>query len=91
MSKNANNGEKSALASKKFVAFLVCELGFFLLMGIMLFEQEIGALGENVAFMVLAINAAFMGVGYVLGQAYIDKFTRVASITMGRGDPEEPK
>jgi hypothetical protein len=78
--------EKAWWQSKKFVAFLATELGFFTLMGAMIFEQEMDQLGENVAFMVLAVTAGFLAVGYILGQAYIDKYIRVAKITMGRGN-----
>lgn len=77
--------EKAWWQSKKFVAFLATEGGFFALMGAMIYEQEMNKLGENVAFMVLAVTAGFLAVGYILGQAYIDKYIRVAKITMGRG------
>lgn len=78
--------EKAWWQSKKFVAFLAAEGGFFALMGAMIYEQEMDRLGENVAFMVLAVTAGFLAVGYILGQAYIDKYIRVAKITMGRGN-----
>jgi len=76
--------EKGPLSSKKFIAFLVCELGFFLLMGAMIWQQEMDKLGENVAFMLLGATAGFLATGYVLGQAYVDKYIRVAKITMGK-------
>lgn len=77
------DAEKPALKSKKFVAFLITELGFFTLMGLMLFKQDVDKIGSNTAFMSLAFTAAFMGIGYTLGQSYIDKFVRVATITKG--------
>lgn len=83
--------EKPALKSKKFVAFLFVELGFFILMSLMLYRQQVDSLAQNTAFMVLAVSAAFLGIGYCLGQSYVDKFVRVAAITMGRDDPGEPK
>ena len=78
--------EKAWWQSKKFIAFLATEAGFFALMGAMIYTQEMDKLGENIAFMVLAVTAGFLAVGYILGQAYIDKYIRVAKITMGRGD-----
>lgn len=83
--------EKAWWQSKKFFAFLMAELGFFGLMAVMILEQEMNKLGENVAFMILAVTSGFLGVGYCLGQAYVDKFVRVAAITMGRNDPGESK
>jgi len=76
--------EKAWWQSKKFIAFLATEAGFFVLMGAMIHTQEMDKLGENIAFMVLAVTAGFLAVGYILGQAYIDKYIRVAKITMGR-------
>lgn len=77
--------EKAWWQSKKFIAFMATQLGMFLLMGAMIYEQEMDKLGENVAFMVLAVTSGFLAVGYILGQAYIDKYIRVAQITVGRG------
>lgn len=87
--------EKPALQSKKFVAFLVTELGFFVLMGIMLFRQDMDSLAQNTAFLVLAITAGFLAAAYIGGQALVDKYVRVAQITTGRvlpgGSDDEPK
>ena len=81
--------EKSWWQSKKFIAFLASQGGFFALMGAMILEQEMTQLGENVAFMVLAVTAGFLATGYILGQAALDKYIRVAKITMGRGDDDD--
>ena len=83
--------EKAWWQSKKFIAFLATEAGFFALMGAMIYTQEMDRLGENIAFMVLAVTAGFLAVGYILGQAYIDKYIRVAKITMGRDTTEGDK
>ncbi len=78
--------EKAWWQSKKFIAFMATELGFFVLMGAMIYEQEMAKIGENVAFMVLAVTSGFLATGYILGQAALDKYIRVAKITMGKGD-----
>ena len=83
--------EKAWWQSKKFVAFMATELGFFALLAAMIYEQEMDKLSENLAFMVLAVTAGFLAVGYILGQAYIDKYIRVAKITMGRGSSDAPE
>lgn len=72
--------------SKKFFAFLMAELGFFTLMGTMLLQQEMDKLGENIAFMVLAVTSGFLAVAYIGGQTLVDRYVRVAAITMGK-DP----
>lgn len=83
--------EKAWWQSKKFFAFLVCEVGFFALMGAMIYEQEMNKLGENVAFMVLAVTAGILSCSYIGGQALVDKYVRAAAITMGRNPPEGEK
>ena len=77
--------EKMWWQSKKFIAFMAPQLGFFVLMGAMIYEQEMSKIGENVTFMVLAVTSGFLATGYILGQAALDKFIRVAKITMGKG------
>jgi len=81
-----HTNEKSWWQSKKFIAFMATQLGFFLLMGAMIYEQEMDKIGDNVAFMVLAVTSGFLATGYILGQAALDKYIRVAKITMGKGD-----
>ncbi len=78
--------EKKALSSKKFLAFLFAEAGFFVLMGMMLYLQEIDKVGENLAFMVLAVTAGFIATGLILGQGSLDRYVRVAMIMAGKGD-----
>jgi hypothetical protein len=78
--------EKAWWQSKKFIAFMATQLGFFVLLGAMIYTQEMNKLGENVAFMTIAVTAGFLATGYILGQAALDKYIRVAKITMGKGD-----
>ena len=81
--------EKPHLSSKKFVGFLVVEIGLIGLMGMMIWLQEIDKVGENIAFMVLAATTGFLAVGFILGQAYVDKYVRVAQIMAGKGSEPE--
>lgn len=78
------SSEKKPLESKKFLAFAVSELGFFTLMGLILFQQEVDKLGSNLAFMVLSITAGFLATAYIGGQTLVDRYIRVALITMGK-------
>jgi len=85
---NPAPNDKPPLRSKKFIGFLLVEIGFFVLMGMMVCLQEIDTLAENTAFIVLAICASFLAVGFILGQASLDRFVRVAEITVGKLKPE---
>jgi hypothetical protein len=76
----SNEIEKGALASKKFKAFILTQAGFFYLMGVMIYKQELTRLAENASFMTLVATSGFLATGYILGQAALDKYIRVAQI-----------
>jgi hypothetical protein len=82
--------EKAWWQSKKFFAFLLCEIGFFVLMGSMIYRQELDKIAENVAFMVLAVTSGMLATGFILGQGALDRYVRVAALTMGRKFQDEP-
>lgn len=71
--------QKLPLKSKKFIAYLISELGwkaliFYVVWG---YQSKI----DHYAFMVLIamiITSGFMQVGYILGQAALDKYTHIA-------------
>jgi hypothetical protein len=69
------NIEKAPLQSKKFLAYLLSNLGSKAL----LFWMVSKGSGElTIISMITA--AAFIDIGYILGQAALDKYVRVASI-----------
>jgi hypothetical protein len=67
--------EKAPLQSKKFIAYLVSNLGSKALMFWMVTKGE-----GDVVIMSMITAAAFIDIGYILGQAALDKYVRVASI-----------
>lgn len=67
--------EKTPLQSKKFLAYLLSNLGTKLLMFWMVHRQE-----SDIVLTTVVTAAAFIDVGYILGQAALDKYVRVASI-----------
>jgi hypothetical protein len=80
-----NSRERSALQSKKFIAYLVAEATWKLIIGYAIYQQ---GLAVNVWLFVLVVTTGFLEVGYILGQAYIDKFVRVAEIAKGTKENE---
>lgn len=67
--------EKAPLSSKKFVAYVMSNI----LMKIFLFSML--KYGTSEAVMICAIlSSSFVDVGYILGQAALDKYVRVASV-----------
>lgn len=81
---NGNGHEKAPLKSKKFIAFLVSEFTWKLLAALVLVWAWSAEAIELRAFLILlaiVVVAAFVEVGYILGQASLDKFVRLAEIT----------
>jgi len=83
--------DKPALKSKKFIAFLVTQCGLFALMAMMLFLQNVDKLGANTAFITLAATAGFLAVGYILGQASLDRYVHLTKLTAKAADGEDEK
>lgn len=73
-----SSAEKAPMQSKKFIAYLLSNLGTKLLMFWMVYRQE-----SDIVLTTVVTAAAFIDVGYILGQAALDKYVRVASIDKG--------
>jgi hypothetical protein len=71
--------EKAPLQSKKFIAYLLSNLGSKALIFWMVSKGE-----GDVVIMSTITAAAFIDIGYILGQAALDKYVRVASLSKGK-------
>jgi hypothetical protein len=79
---------KNPLQSKKFVAFLVAEATWKVILGaVLIMGMTNGTIGPIVGGLSLAIIiiAGAIEITYVSGQAALDKYTRIASIVVGAG------
>jgi hypothetical protein len=73
--------EKSPLESKKFIAYLLSEATWKALLIFMILKLGEDGMGPAYGIMLaIVIVAGFLEVGFILGQAYIDKFVRVAEV-----------
>ena len=75
-----NNLEKKALVSKKFLAFFFVES----IMVIMAMTALItGSTGWPISAFMLSIilTMGALAIGYILGQAALDKYVRIAQVT----------
>ena len=72
--------EKSPLESKKFIAFLVAEITWKIVFVIMIFELTNGM--AKALMLATVIIVGFLEVTFIGGQAALDKYVRVAEITM---------
>ena len=72
--------KKAPLQSKKFIAYLISNLGSKALMFWMVYSQE-----SDFILTTVVTAAAFIDIGYILGQAALDKYVRVASMEKKEG------
>ena len=78
----------SKLSSKKFTAYLISDLGWKFLILVVLWEY--GKSIDHYAFVVLismVVTSGFIQIGYILGQAALDKYTAVAQTALERDTP----
>lgn len=81
------------LESKKFIAFLVGELTWkvVLIVALLVLHEEFKNMGAWVWWFLISIvvTAGFAEVGYIGGQAWLDRYVRVAEIARSTKNPEE--
>ena len=85
--------DKKPLQSKKFIAYLIADLGWKLTLFYILFQSK--SKFDYYSFSViitLLIVSGFIQVGYILGQAALDKYLTLAEKihTKTTGDSNEP-
>jgi len=71
--------KKSPLQSKKFIAFMTDSFLWKVLMVLVLITVPPGAHQTAILCSLIAVNA-FVSVGYILGQASLDKFLHLAQM-----------
>jgi hypothetical protein len=83
--------DKLPLKSKKFLAYLIADLGWKILMFYVIWEYQTKI--EHYAFMVLVtmiVTSGFIQIGYILGQAALDKYTHVAVSALDKDGSSHP-
>lgn len=76
--------------SKKFIAYLLSELGWKLMVFYILYQYQ--AKIEHYSFMLLlgvVITSGFIQVGYILGQAALDRYALMAENTTKQSGPKK--
>jgi len=91
MSKDQSDIMKLPLKSKKFLAYLIADIGWKILMFYVVWEYKTQI--DHYAFMVLVtmiVTSGFIQIGYILGQAALDKYTHVATTALEQNKGGEP-
>lgn len=82
---------KLPLKSKKFIAYLISELGWKILIFYVVWGYQSKI--DHYSFMVLIamiLTSGFMQVGYILGQAALDKYTHLAETAVKASNEAAP-
>lgn len=77
------------LQSKKLTAYLVAELTWKLILGITLWREPSEGAFPRWALITMIIVTGFLEVGYILGQAYVDRFIKATRLDINKKDDKE--
>ncbi len=81
------------LASKKFAAYLVAEVSWkiVLVVALIVFRNDFATLGHTPWWLLfsMVITAGFVEIGYIGGQAWLDRYVKVAEIARGGEKKDE--
>lgn len=77
------------LQSKKLAAYFVAELTWKVLIGIALWLDPAEGAVPRWALITMIVTTGFLEVGYILGQAYVDRFIRATRLGKIKDDKEE--
>lgn len=84
--------EKLPLKSKKFLAYLIADLGWKILTFYFIFShvKEIKSYEFGI-ILTLIIVSGFIQVGYILGQAALDKYTHLSKDILNNEQKQQNK
>jgi len=80
------------LESKKFLAYLISEVTWklVLLIALLVFHQEFKDVGYMAWWFMISIviTAGFVEIGYIGGQAWLDRYVKVAQIAKNKEEKD---
>ena len=85
---------KLPLKSKKFLAYLIADFGWKVLIGYTIYKEEAkNEIGYTTFLILLSmiITAGFIQIGYILGQAMLDKYAASIVEIFDNDDDEKNK
>ena len=84
--------DKTPMKSKKFIAYMTSELGWKAILFYLLYHLQ-GKLDHYslVILMTVVITSGFIQIGYILGQAALDKYVNAAVEILDKDDESNKK
>jgi hypothetical protein len=90
-----NTRERSHLESKKFVAWFLSEMTWKVILVVALVQWRSNPADISVGawwiMLSIVVTSGFIGIGFILGQAALDKYVRVAEIAAEQVASKVPK
>lgn len=84
--------DKTPLKSKKFLAYLMADIGWKVIILYMLMHLQSKLDPEELTFLItVVITSGIIQIGYILGQAALDKYINAAVEIFDKDDKEESK
>ena len=84
--------DKTPLKSKKFIAYLIADFGWKIVILYMLTHLQSKLQPEELTFLLtVVITSGIIQIGYILGQAALDKYINAAIEIFDRDKSEEKK
>ena len=78
------------LESKKFLAYVIGEITWkvVILVALLVFHEEFSTVGAMAWWFMIAVvaTAGFVEIGYIGGQAWLDRYVRLAEIAKGENE-----
>ena len=84
--------DKTPMKSKKFIAYMTSEFGWKAILFYLLYHLQ-GKLDHYslVMLMTVVITSGFIQIGYILGQAALDKYVNAAVEILDKDESKEKK
>lgn len=78
---NHRDGD-TPMTSKKFIAYLLAEITWKAIIALLVVSGK--QLGDNVILLTVVLITGFIEVAYILGQAYIDRYVKIADMAFDK-------
>lgn len=84
--------DKTPMKSKKFIAYIIADLGWKAIILYMLMHLQSKLDPEELTFLLtVVITSGIIQIGYILGQAALDKYINAAVDIFDKDDNKEEK
>ena len=85
------SNKPSSLRSKKFFAFLISDLGWKALTFYVIYQYRTEINHFSIMLLLtMIVTSGFLQIGYILGQAALDKYVYLADRAIDRDDEQTP-